>query len=157
PDQRDGPRREASEERRLPARLRDAAPADAAQEDADDQEREGGEGAAATVGRRGRNGDHRRGVAAGETRSSERVSAARPGGRDPGRGEDRDTDGEPGPRGPRLERAGPPIPRQQAGPERPGRERRSPGPHGITPSPGVAASRAWPARSPKPRPADRRT
>ena len=52
-DHRDGARREAPEERGLPARLRDAAPADAADEDADDQQREGGEGAAATVGRRG--------------------------------------------------------------------------------------------------------
>ena len=157
PDHGDRPRSEASEERGLPARLRDAAPADTTQEDAQGQQREGGERAAAGVGRCRRNGDHRGGVATGETRSSEGIATARPGGRDPGRGEDRGAGDEPGPRGPRLERARPAVPRKETCPERPGRERRSPGSHGITPSPGVGASRASPARSPKPHRADRST
>ena len=157
PDHGDGAGRETTEERGLPAACATPPQPTPQQEDAEDQQRQSGEGAAATVGRRGRDGDHRPRLRARQTRSSERVTAARPGGREPGRGEDRDADDEPGPRGRRLGSPGPPVPRQETGPERPGRERRSPRSHGLTPSPGAAASRASPVRSRTPHPADRRT
>ena len=156
PRQRHGARGETRQQRTVDAGGAEPGPADAAEQDADDQEYERRRRAAATIRPRGRHGRKRRMVARCQPGDTKGIGAAPPGSRGPGGGEGHAPEQDPDPPRPRRDRGGPAVPHEQAGPERGGRERCSPALHRrLTPSPASGGPPSWRGRSRRPRRADR--